>query len=314
MAPLLAQNRMLKAIILLTLALAAILTSTLNTSHPPPLIESRDLTPTTNTTLTPRTTDWNSHLYHGNWLLCLLSAPTRTITQSPWIIHNALTLQGWTSTKQRTLSQDALSSLGLDDAFTALGISTDYTKWFTVTATHDTNKPPYRATWGKYLNTFNPSDGVIVARHNYSPAWQAARKGVPRQFVPALRQWSDVVFLVWMKLAGSDREVLRGVEHVFRYNIANRETQRILQLAMGEGDVGRAPETPGEWPGSQWNIDEDSAKVALSTRNSVGVVYFLAQHKEQLGLKTIDQVNIFNCKTGPSNQWCLYFHIVDKAA
>lgn len=174
-----------------------------------------------------------------------MNAPTHTITQSPWIISNGLNLHGWSSTTQTTKSQDALHSLGLSDAFSALGIDTNYKHWVTVSDVHDKSKISYRATMWKYMNTFSRKERVIVARNNYGPDWFAARKGISKDEVPPLKHWSDVVFLEWLRLARV-RTALRNVEHVFRYNIANQKTQDTLRLAMGNGDIANAPDIPRE--------------------------------------------------------------------
>lgn len=92
--------------------------------------------------------------------------------------------------------------------------------------------------------------------------------------------------------------------------------------------------SPWQWPGLSCSISETQALVTLSTTNGNGVAYLLGTHKSQMGIRTIDRVNIFNCPTrigfDPSKgqlrqeyssdseteadmipTWCIYLHAVN---
>lgn len=68
-----------------------------------------------------------------------------------------------------------------------------------------------------------------------------------------------------------------------------------------------------QWPGVQLKMDDPRALAVLGTPNGNGIAWFLGQHKGELGHKIIDAVNVFRCRpVNESQQWCLYFHVVDK--
>lgn len=48
------------------------------------------------------------------------------------------------------------------------------------------------------------------------------------------------------------------------------------------------------WPGLTFSIDSEEGLAILGTPNGSGTAYLLAQHREQLGYKTIDRVTVFH--------------------
>lgn len=200
------------------------------------------------TILTPRQAasepTWDQAVYYGNWLICLMNAPLETLTgwQSKWTTSTTRTLDiyGWERTRRTLGTQDDFDSLALSDIMEDLGISTTFSNWQTVTDHQWNTRPPYKATQARYNNWYNINDGVIIAKDNYSPDWFAKRKGIPSTSVPPLKQWSDLVYLDWasMTTAGPQRQ---KINHVFRYNIANANTHKMLKLAMGNGNAAAAP-------------------------------------------------------------------------
>lgn len=50
----------------------------------------------------------------------------------------------------------------------------------------------------------------------------------------------------------------------------------------------------------------------LSASNALGVAWLLGQHKEAMGLRVVDEINLWNCeKDGRAPRLCLYLHIGD---
>lgn len=136
--------------------------------------------------------------------------------------------------------------------------------------------------------------------------------GVPSNRITHLKQWSDVVYLIWQHLRQtSETQETQGsstadLNHVFRYNVTNEETKDRMMDAMGHAGP------PPDWPGLQWSICDERAKALLNTSNAVGVSWLLAQHKApaQLGLRVVDKVGIFSCQAGGGPAWNMYFHVV----
>lgn len=207
----------------------------------------RDTSDLDNTIARRASSSWLDTIYHGKWLLCIMNAPIQTISQSPWTDYNSLHLHGWTAKTELETNQGKFNDLALNNALTALGINTDCKQWvgmrnerFLGLSNHDGF-----AVRANYVNIFNVNDGAIIADNNWGPEHQAATYGIPKDRVPPLKQWSDVVFLEWQRLTGGQPGKLRNINHVFRHQIANKKTVEILRRAMGDGDVDKAPEVPG---------------------------------------------------------------------
>lgn len=81
----------------------------------------------------------------------------------------------------------------------------------------------------QYINTFNPTQGLIGAWSNYGPAYQL--KDEPNAIQPNLRQWSDVAFLEWKhqveKSGGSKNGKLPAPKMILRINMMNAETLNV---------------------------------------------------------------------------------------
>jgi hypothetical protein len=98
-------------------------------------------------------------------------------------------------------------------------------------------------------------------------------------------QNSDVVFLQWNHLTGGNPGALK---YVWRVNIFNADTYAIVKEALkrkydeGLSTVGRL-----------FSIDDEEGKAILGTVHGAGVAYLLAQHKDQMGLKSVSGVYVF---------------------
>ena len=183
-----------------------------------------------------------------------------------------------------------------------LGVSTDafdnikYGYWHQQESKHDGHT--YPAIFGFYQNVFNVKSGVIIADSNFGPDYEK-RFGTAAETVP-LKQYSDVVFLAWQKQAGDN---IKNLKHVFRHKIVNPATQNLLTAVLDKRN-----EKLKTWPGTKISMVESDARAILGTSNGHGVAYLLAQHKEQLGVKVIDSVTIFES----DHLMSLCFWIVDE--
>ena len=63
-----------------------------------------------------------------------------------------------------------------------------------------------------------------------------------------------------------------------------------------------------EWPGIAFKADSENGKVLLGCPNGFGVGFMLAQHKVQLGNKTVGSIRVFGDSTKHLN---LLFEIED---
>lgn len=82
----------------------------------------------------------------------------------------------------------------------------------------------------KYFEVYNPVQGAIIAYRNYSPAKYAELDpnwgDAP---LPALKQWSDVVFLSWADITTEAER--RNLKFAIRSSVQNQDTL----------DVGKSP-------------------------------------------------------------------------
>lgn len=220
---------------------------------------------------------------------------------------------GWTSTGSKAVPN--IDDYGLKKAFVDLQITETPEPWTRGIIAHTTETSYYPPTWASYETLFNLQDGVLVALENWSPESIIEREDLPiapEDIVP-LRHWSDVCFL-HREQAILERSLgisVKNLEHVFRHNITNCETEEILQMVTRQPTA----EAVGEWPGMSFGIEAPQALAALGCPNGAGLAWLLIQHKETLGSRMVDRVHIFDCKRSSGNgrgEWCLYLHITDS--
>lgn len=103
-----------------------------------------------------------------------------------------------------------------------------------------------------------------------------------------LQRWSDLAYLGWLQTA-TDANVGK-ISSIFRVRITNQQTRQAAYRAVGKqpGD-GNLP----KWPGQTFKFDSDELKALLGTPNGVGVAWFLINHKDKLGGKTVDEVTLW---------------------
>ncbi|BCS25712.1 uncharacterized protein APUU_50423S [Aspergillus puulaauensis] len=142
----------------------------------------------------------------------------------------------------------------------------------------------YPGTEGYYEGCMSIPKGFISAEDNASPQQD---KHDP---VPELFRLSDVYFLEWQRQAANSRKI-RGLKYFLRFHIINKDTRRIIKEATGHNVK--------TWPGDMFGIETDEAKALLATPNGIGVAYFLINHKPELGVKTVEKVQVWRNDDDP---------------
>ncbi|KAF2170461.1 hypothetical protein M409DRAFT_19282 [Zasmidium cellare ATCC 36951] len=128
-------------------------------------------------------------------------------------------------------------------------------------------------------------------------------RGAHGNTVPELSQWSDVTFLQWQELT-KDNDMLDKLQYVAHHVITNKPTEHIMNhVTNGKLDEATVP-------GYSFNLGTDAFAALLGTPLGAGPAYLLAQHKKQLGWKTIQSIRIFTVGTRPSCQYQMIFKIV----
>jgi hypothetical protein len=238
----------------------------------------------------------------GSSLLCQLYASASTVKGSIWTDPKSLEDYGWVASDPEYKWEYNAPDNDIGPALKDLGVSTDafdnvkYGYWHQQESKHDDHT--YPATFGFYQNVFNVKGGVIIADNNFGPDYEK-RFGTTAETVP-LKQYSDVVFLAWQKHAGDN---IKNLKYIFRLKIVNPATQTLVTAVLDKrGEKLKA------WPGTKLSMIESDARAILGTSNGHGVAYLLAQHKEQLGVKVIDSVTVFDS----DHLMSLCFWIVDE--
>jgi hypothetical protein len=238
---------------------------------------------------------YTSYLQKGALLYCKLHASASEVDQSTWLNYNSLADYGWTTDVD---TWDSFSA-GETNALEAVGLSTEKSANQMYWSNHDQDSihdgVEYPHSDAQYANIFNVDGGAIIANLNWGPKYTNEEI----ELVP-LRQYSDVVFLGWQKAAG-DR--IKGLKYVFRHQITNKESIAVIKEVLE-----RRTEQAKVWPGLQISMTERDAWAILGSPNGHGVAWLLLQHKDQLGLKSVRAVTIYQCE----GQWfCLCFWIED---
>ncbi|ATZ51353.1 hypothetical protein BCIN_06g07600 [Botrytis cinerea B05.10] len=268
-----------------------------------------------NVKLTKRVSDaaYSRAVTKGNSLYCLMGM---TVAQAT--VHNGGTslesalqddifeLEGW-----QRFESDSTPYFGnyLDAAFAGLGITKNlYTsnKINSVEGSIHEDLEQFEddpkdgvPSGAQFMNDFIVDAGVIIAdknknvnnamQENFGKNW--ASIGL---VVTHIRQWSDAVFLQWMEACSFGSGSISNVKYIFRSWITNQDTQEIVFQALTTA-FGSSP-TIGTWTArlSLTQAEHPNEFFAvLGSPNGAGSAYLLLTHKEKLGVKTINKVDIF---------------------
>ncbi|KAI7512487.1 hypothetical protein KC347_g2388 [Hortaea werneckii] len=258
---------------------------------------------------------YNKYKKKGKELRCVLEGTKATST--PWTDYGALETWGWQLTEDDEAGdyshvQKQCTGVDLGDLSAGTSVTWDHIE----TTEHTTNGKQvlYYATNAEYINVFFPAAGVIMANVNYGPGYKTSQglgsldpwpKDAP---LPKIKQWSDIVALTWLHLTtttGSHRP--QNLRWLFRRIIRNDDTQNVIGYVCKQKRVGQArpkgatgpPWQAPVWPGLVVRREEsgdegDFFNALLATPNANGVVWLLAQHREQLGWKTVKSIRVWS--------------------
>ncbi|KAF2094776.1 hypothetical protein NA57DRAFT_79945 [Rhizodiscina lignyota] len=152
-------------------------------------------------------------------------------------------------------------------------------------------RKPEQSEMPHFTQLYDPLDGAIFALRNLSPQGaflKADKEGYQagKYHVPALRYWSDIVFLEWQRLA---QDHITNINLIVRCGITDKITlaaaRRVVEESGNQyGYFNEAKDSP---------IEDESAKALLGTPNGEGVAWLLLNHKSRLGCKEVKRVRVF---------------------
>ncbi|KAI7285126.1 hypothetical protein KC345_g1902 [Hortaea werneckii] len=259
---------------------------------------------------------YNKYKKKGKELRCVLEGTKATST--PWTDYRALETWGWQLTQDEeggdySHVQEQCTGVDLGDLSAGTEVIWDHFE----TTEHTTNgkQVQYYATNAGYINVFFPAAGVIMANVNYGPSYKTSQglgsldpwpKDAP---LPKIKQWSDVVALTWLHLTTTGSHQPQNLRWLFRRIIRNDDTQNVIGYVCKQKKVGQArpkgamgpPWQAPVWPGlvvrprgSDGGGEGEFFNALLATPNANGVVWLLAQHREQLGWKTVKSIRVWS--------------------
>ncbi|KAK5117840.1 hypothetical protein LTR85_008614 [Meristemomyces frigidus] len=228
----------------------------------------------------------------------LLDADTLpTSDETKYTEYSQLGTYGWMQQmafKTNTPLQPAMKALE------ALGIPTNSqdNSWDKVDWRHKVETTvdgvTYPPTGAYYTNFYNVPHGLIVATDNNGPAHMYKAPKEPN-LVP-LRQLSDVLWLTWADLAGTNKQQEQGLKYVIRASVANQQTRDVIGQAMPSGDLNDLP----EWPGKEFDLSSENGLALLGRR---------------MGTVTVAKITVWDAgdveyrKKGKGPDACMLFEI-----
>lgn len=233
----------------------------------------------------------------GQYLISLLNAPVSPFCVQPskWTDFVNLDATGWTLQDRRDagLTQTADFTRGMWQVLNEAKdpVDDDHNQemyWVHSKQTHD-GQGTYRPTQAYYDCVYGQHS--IQAINIHSPQSQGKFQkpvvdGSSQSPFPPLRQFSDVVFLQWQAWCAEKKYDIKDLRILVQRAISNDVTKSIIKTIYNGKPV------PG-WPGDAFSADSMEFSALLSTPNAQGSVWMLAQHKEQLGVKTVKSIRVF---------------------
>ena len=134
-----------------------------------------------------------------------------------------------------------------------------------------------------YSNYFSCEQGSIICLYNDKTKDHTSQQ--------ERLQWSEMVFQVYQMQAAREHQPVREMKTIWRYWIANADTQKILGEAKAHGGprddgLGYLEYRPG-------NDAVDSGFFALlGCPNGNGIVRLLIDHSDALGSRTIESIRV----------------------
>lgn len=125
--------------------------------------------------------------------------------------------------------------------------------------------------------------------------------------LPVLQHWSDITFLQWQELASKPTE-LQGLRRVMHRKVSNENTKAIIKHVLEKRGKFETREVIA-WTEKNLEGDGDDFLALLGSPNGYGTAFMLAQHKAQLGWKSVKSITVYQSK-----QRILVFELEDLSS
>ncbi|KAF7555489.1 hypothetical protein G7Z17_g2179 [Cylindrodendrum hubeiense] len=159
-----------------------------------------------------------------------------------------------------------------------------------------------QASEASFGNSFQIDAGMVIADRNFGVNEAMKKKfgsDWKAQQIPTthLRQWSDAAWMQWDWACADNGGDNSKVKYIVRSWITNEFTLRVIfQALIDKNNRDGKGTTIGKWNNRVTLTEKDHPDqfhAILGSPNGAGTAFFLINHKEKLGIKTIDKVDIF---------------------
>ncbi|RAH45047.1 uncharacterized protein BO95DRAFT_515005 [Aspergillus brunneoviolaceus CBS 621.78] len=249
-----------------------------------------------------------------------LSPHRRIPAASPWTEPSALELWNWTPEyAQAMYDEEGFARLFARDLHARIEDNVFVCMSNTEPTVIDGMTYPATGAW--YSNLYNTASGIIIADNLMSPmgvsrmgAGEFQEEGaglINSRLAPSwlihLKQWSDVTFLMWTRLAERAGVQVDSIRYIFHAGVSNPLTKQVVRRALA-----RAGQSLGGWDRVvTFPVEDDSigsseeGTAILGTPNGSATGWFIAQHREQLGRRKVVSVSVFGELGTPVSTECL---------
>ncbi|KAJ0160650.1 hypothetical protein CTA2_7587, partial [Colletotrichum tanaceti] len=146
-------------------------------------------------------------------------------------------------------------------------------------------------TYAHYTNTINPRAGAFIFDSNFSPTYRRTKKEMGD--VPDLNRMSDLAYFQWQDSCQATGVALNSLRVVFHaYILYCLSFDTIIEALRQEGHT----KVPSWKDQVTFSMDSLGGLAILATAQGASTVWFLVQHREELGAKRITEVVVWGGK------------------
>ncbi|EEU39850.1 uncharacterized protein NECHADRAFT_39412 [Fusarium vanettenii 77-13-4] len=160
------------------------------------------------------------------------------------------------------------------------------------------NSQPGQASLASFANSFILDPGVIIADKNLGVA-EAMKQNLinPNSLTTHIKKWSDMAWIQWFNTCKFQEGDVTTLKYIIRSWITNHTTlSLIFEAILNKNDKDGKGTRIGRWNERiTLTVDDnpDEFHAILGSPNGAGSAYLLINHKDKLGVRVINKVDIF---------------------
>ncbi|KAF1959513.1 hypothetical protein CC80DRAFT_583975 [Byssothecium circinans] len=226
---------------------------------------------------------------------------TPNTAASPFTDYGAFREWGYTEDEEASEIYEEGDGPELEDEMEAMGLDStpayeggpNYALGVKHTKATTHNSILYPATGAAFRTIVNADEGVIIAWWKFGPKYMGAQKNPPVTTLPKLKNWHDIAFLQYQKVAQERKMPLANLRYIFSATISNKDSIALMSRAV----KATLPEDCEklEWDDrKEFKPGSESYDVLIASPNGRGAALMLITHKAVFGQrKVIGSVTVF---------------------